>query len=241
MKKTILAILAAVLALSLMLTACSKGGETSGDNSTGGTSSTAGTTSGGADSIDTTKPYMKDGKLVFPNVPNYNEYFSKDFRYEEGMEIIRNEHDKLTKVTGGVTGVDIPTAINGAIEKYGKYFLDYIPDYILMGAVHPMLTGTPLLRQESGNVTAITDDALAKANKFLTDNGFDALDAKDPEQNIAAFAVAALLFHNGEEKTYADEWFLIDAFGNACHNSDEKEKINYYESELLSRYMKFLV
>ena len=234
MKKTVTAILAAVLALSFMLTACSKGGETSGDNSTGGTSSTAGTTSGNADSIDTTKPHMKDGKAIYPNVPDYNEYFSTEFRYEEGMERIELGHERLTKITG----VDVESAIDGAIEKYGKYFLDYIPDYVLKAAVRP-LDGGPVLRQEKGNITGVTDDAVAQVNEFLKGNSKELLDIEDPEQNVAAFAVAAMLFHENADK--ADLWRLIEAFVNTCCYNDEAEGKELAGFALYSTLMEFIL
>ena len=226
MKKTISVILVAVLVFSLMLTACNKGG----DNSTTGKSSTAGTS--GAESIDTTVPHMKDGKPVYPNVPDYNEVFVKEPDAE-----IETHIDGQNEVLSRKTGVDIESVVDSAIQNYGKYFLDYIPGCVVRLAVMPVAhTAT----QSENNVTGITDDALAKANKFLTDNGEQALDATDPEQNIAAFAVAALLFCDKEIEERSDCKALSYAFSIAIYGDQVEEKGSSYMSLLVSKFYTLL-
>ena len=225
MKKTILAILAAAIALSLMLTACSKGGETSGDNSTGGTSSTAGTTSGNADS---TTPNNKDGKPVYPNMPtdySFLEIFEPLDNSQEGKDMINAVNEALSRVIK----IEVAPVIDGAIQKYGKYFLDYIPAHALMPAVC-WIGGEKV--QSENNVTGITDNALAKANKFLKENGIEELDGTDPEQNIAALAVAAMLLF---EKDASGGPNCVYDLANACCE-DVPDRKTIYIGTLSSTY-----
>jgi len=237
--KKIIPVISLSLSASIFLTSCSfKIPDLTSFGKSSGTPASSGQSEGPNSTESTTStPGKQNGKLVFPNMPDYNGYF--DFEAteysEEGRKVISEEHEFLT----GMIGTDIPAAINGAIEKYGKHFLDYIPEYALKAAVRPM-TGEPFLRQKiEGNVTGITDDALSKVNKFLGENDLEPLDAKDPEQNVAAFAIAAMLLHKGTGEIGMVDG-LAEAFTDACCNSDETRAKELAKNTLYAIYLHFL-
>jgi|GEM_PF-5628535 len=217
--KKIFSVLLLVWAAALLLTACKSNPESPASS---GHSEGAGSAESASSAAE---PLNPPGKLVFPNVPDYNKFFKITEESEKSVQSTGRNQKTLSEMTG----LDIPAVVDSVIEKYGKYFLDYIPDYILKIAIAPRM-GLPGLKQEEGNVSGITDDAAAKANEFLGNNGIEPLDIKDPEQNIAAFAIAAMLLH---EKNEPDRYMLAVAFADACYEDDEinetAKKVTLYE------------
>ena len=225
----------AALLLAAALTSCScsrQPVQSTPSSSTGSVASNQSEVSSPAESTASTP-----GKITYPNVPDYNEIFVKEPDQETDAHIA-SEHETLSRKTG----VDVPVAVDGAIEKYGKYFRPNIPAYVLKLAVRP--AAHIIATQYEYNVCGITDEALLKANEFLETNGQEPMDIKDPEQNIAAFAIAAMLFYKEDAEGQGYPHITYDlayAFASALFNSENPaERGAGYIGFLVSRYDRFV-
>jgi len=206
-KRMIAIILTAVLALSLMLTACNKGGDNpTGDNSTPGTSSTPeGTgTPGGSSTPDTSAPQATPKYKM----PSYD---------KEHKTFIDNEIARL----GGIAKIDIENVLDKAYEKYGQYLnVNISKDAVKAGIINRDMSPYVHGKAPEINITGISPNAVAKVNDFLVNNGKEPIGITDPallkahnellagmhmepvpailtpEENITAFWLAASLYYD---------------------------------------------
>ena len=207
-KRTIAIILAKVLLLSLMLTACGKSGDNpTGDNSTPGTSSTPGGTSDGS---NTPKP-TETPKYKMPP-------YDKEYK-----AFLDNNIASIGEIDGQRLDIDLDNTLDKIYEKYSQY----LNVNISKDAVKIMIGNRTLSTYVHGmgkmavlNITGISPDTITKANDFLVSKGEKPLGITDPdslkthnemlagirmepvsailtpEENITAFWLAASLFYD---------------------------------------------
>lgn len=243
--RTITILLAAVLALSLLLTACNSGGDTT---PTGGN-----TTSGSQTTPDATDP-STDAATEPDNTPSEAESSSPDTNeapteiqepkynmppYDEAQKA---ELDEYITHFNSVGGIDIENVINEVYEKYGEYInVNITKDAIRVG----IITGdySAYYKSDGSNLTGISPNALKKVNDFLADNGEEELDSEVPEQNIAVLWLAASLYYDPdyvhESDTYKDDPCndIAMAFGLARADSSREGDAELKRDAFWSAYV----
>jgi len=178
-KRTIALLLAAVLMLSLMLTACKKSGDNpTGDNSTPGTSSTPGA-SGNGDSTPTTSGTNTPAKKNFA--------WLEPGKYDTEKKVYVDE--QIAYIGGDE--VDIDKLILEAFTEYNEY----INENITLESVRTAIVVSRVTTEHKGNknLTKMPQSSLTKVNDYLKSNGAEPLDSTNYKQDIAALAIAASL------------------------------------------------
>ena len=218
-KRAIALLLAAVLALSLMLTACNKGGDNpTGDNATPGTSSSPeGTASGG----DATPGNTNTTPKTWLDPSKYDT--EKKTRIDE---ISANAQTKADKID-----VDINSAIEGAFAEYGEYFDGRITCEAVRTAIALRLEGEQL---EKSNISRIKNEPFNQASDFIVGKGKQALDITDPVQNIAAFAIATTLQFVTNFENWNDP--VTDLGVSFSYGFDGKEQTTFSFSSFMEWY-----
>lgn len=235
--RTWTAILAA-LALSLLLTACGKSGDTTptGDNTTPGvidtqTPNTRLDNATESDNTSGTADSTPSGTSEMPEEIEESKY--KMPPYDEAWKAEIDEH---IAAFNNASGIDIENILDKVYEKYRKYLnVNMTKDVIRIGIVTG--TGSSYYKSFGGNETGISPDAMKKVNDFLAANGEGELDSGISEQNIAALWIAASLYYDpdfvGED--ICDD--IARPFGLARANPSIQDNAEILASSFWSSYV----
>jgi hypothetical protein len=182
------ALLAVLLSIAMLLTAC-KGSDTpSGNESTGGSTATPTTSETATPEVteSATTPEASETPTT-GNAPTWADPSTYDTEKKPFV-------DEWIEKANGKISIDIDCVITQAFEKYGEYFNENITPESVRTAVAMIIAATPKLTTAE-NISALPTNSVQKANDFLAEKGKAKLDITDPTQNIAALAIAASLFY----------------------------------------------
>lgn len=110
------------------------------------------------------------------------------------------ELDESIAHYSNVAGIDIESTIEDVHKKYGQFInVNMTEDTIRVG----IITGanSSYYGSKGANLTGISPDAVSKVNDFLSSQGEEPLDPKDPAQNIAALWLAVSLYYDPDYST----------------------------------------
>jgi len=129
--------------------------------------------------------------------------------------------------------LDAAAALEGAIEAYGAVFSQKLPKDVLVCALGINAVLFDISRHDSQNLCGLTQEAMDAVDMFLEKQGASVFDYTNPEQNIAAFAIAAILnyqedFPSMNDTKIGNTTDLGGAFALARYSDEEGDELFHY-------------